>query len=345
MLTTTLRYELEEDWEQLPAGYRHPDVPAVGVDSRDRVYLLCRGENLDGLKHHPVMVYDRRGAFIASWGEGLLSPRPHGITIGPDDMAYVTDEPNHVVHKLTLDGRLVMTIGTHGVASEDGAPFNRPCNVAVTGSGDIYVADGYGADRVHHFSPTGKLVRSWGSSGSGPGEFHTPHGIWAHPDGRVFVADRANNRLQIFSPEGEYLDQWPDVQRPQQLFIGGDGLVYVGESELRPTKPEFAKLTLGLGHTRGLHAFKDGKELEITEETRSPSRVSVYDGTGKVLARWGGPEPSAPGSFTSPHGISADSRGAVYVGETTWSFSGIHGLVGADCHTIQKFVRAEGPLS
>lgn len=323
-VTGELSYEVVSDWEKLPEGYTHRDVCGVAVDSRDRVYIITRDQPR-------VIVYERDGTFVRSWGEEIFTNRTHGITVGPDDAVYCVDDGGHVVRKFTPEGTLLMTLGTPGVASDTGydghslesilrggPPFNRPTNLAVAPTGDLYVTDGYGNARVHRFSSNGDLIQSWGQPGSAPGRFHLPHGIWVADDGRVFVADRENDRIQIFSPDGEFLDQWTDVQRPTNIYIDRDGLVYVSELWWRPGQRSF---------TRGV----------IKED--QPGRVSVFDLNGKVLARWGSSDRCAPGSFCAPHDICADSRGHVYVAEVTYTFAGRAGLVPPDCHTFQKFAR------
>src|ERR671926_211444 len=205
------RYTLRPGWEQLPEGWSHPDVAGVAVDSHDRVYLFCRAE-------HPLLVYDRDGKFVTDWDhQKHLFKRAHGITIGPDDSVYLTDDLDHTVRKFTRDGQLLFTLGVSGQPSDTGysgtlesitrggPPFNRPTNLAVAPSGDLYVSDGYGNARVHRYSADGKLIQSWGEPGTAPGQFILPHGIWVAADGRVLVADRENDRVQIFSPNGEFL--------------------------------------------------------------------------------------------------------------------------------------------
>src|SRR5262249_5651506 len=160
------------------------------------------------------------------------------------------DDGNHTVRKFTPQGELLLTLGTAGVPSDTGyvgpqpgisgstllgtikrggPPFNCPTNLAFAPNGEFYVSDGYGNARVHRFTPDGTLLQSWGEPGAEPGQFNLPHGIAVHPDQRVFVADRENDRIQIFSPDGGFLDQWLDVQRPTQLLIGADGVVHVAE--------------------------------------------------------------------------------------------------------------------
>src|SRR6185295_18821931 len=108
-------------------------------------------------------------------------------------------------------------------------PFNRPTNISARPPAYLHVSDDHGNCRVHQFSPTGTLKRSWGVSGTGPGQFHLPHGIAVAADGRVFVCDRENDRIQIFSPDGEYLSEWTDTQRPTHIVFDGQGRAYVSE--------------------------------------------------------------------------------------------------------------------
>ncbi len=331
------RYSVVEGWEQLPAGWQHADVAGVATDAEDRVYLFCRDTPR-------VIVYDRDGRFLRSWGEGLFHDRPegsaHGITVGPDGSVWCVDDGNHTIKKFTPDGALLLTLGTPGVPSDTGyvgpqpgvsgstilgtithggPPFNRPTNLAFAPSGDFYVSDGYGNARVHRFSADGTLIQSWGEPGTGPGQFMLPHGIAVHPDGRVFVADRENDRIQIFSADGTYLEEWHDTQRPTQLQITADGTVYVAELWRR------------VGEVSQRHG---------TATADAPGRISVLASDGTVLSRWGGPNRCDPGMLCAPHSLALDSRGDLYVGEVTYTFGVSRGDTPADCHTFQKFARA-----
>lgn len=323
----SLQYELIEDWEQLPPGYEHPDVAAVCTDSNDRAYLLTRSE-------HPVLVFERDGTFVKSWGEGRFTLRTHGMFISPADELYIVDDRGHNVGQYTLDGELIRWIGPHdGVPSDTGydgkdfygqtvthggPPYNRPTSIAQDLDGDLFVTDGYGNSRVHHFSRTGQLLKSWGEPGSGPGEFQIVHDIAIHPDGRIFVADSNNDRLQIFNRDGEFIGEWLDVQRPRGLHIDADGLVYVGELVWRA-------------------GFVSGRRGRIARE--EPSRLSVYDPEGKVIVRSANAEAAAPGAFVAPHGVWTDSLGDIYVAEVTQTIGVNRGFVPAGTHTFQKFAR------
>ena len=323
--TQALNFEPVANWEQLPAGFVHRDVAGVSVDARDRVYLITRGDQR-------VIIYEPDGSFVRAWGEDIFTPRTHGLTVGPDGAVYTVDDGDHTVRRFSPQGELQLTLGTPGVPSDtgydgknvasiqrSGPPFNRPTNVAIAPSGELYVSDGYGNARVHRFSADGQLLQSWGEPGTGDGQFEIPHGIGVLPDGRVLVCDRENDRIQLFSPDGAYLGQWRDVQRPTQVFMAADGLVYVAELWWRVGQRSFAHGEIS-SHQYG--------------------RVSVLDASdGRVLARVGGGEPGTRGNFTAPHSLAVDSRGDLYVAEVTYTFAGSAGLVGPETPAFQKFAR------
>ncbi len=320
------RYEANDRWAQLPNGFSWQEVTAVATDSQDRVFVFNRGE-------HPVIVFDREGRFLRSWGEGVFA-RPHGITIGPDDMVYCTDDLDHTVRKFAPDGTLLMTLGTSGVPSNTGAtsidfrtiqhsgpPFYFPTNVALNSAGEIYVTDGYGNARVHKFSADGQLLMSWGEPGTGPGQFRVPHGIAIDSHGAVFVADRENSRIQIFDADGEFIDERTDIARPCQVAFDSAGNLFVAE----------------LGYRSGMWPGTFPPSPDATG-----GRVSIFDPAGMLISQWGGgSNPTAPGDFFAPHDICVDSHGDLYVSEVVMSAGGNRGLVAADCHSLQKFKRLE----
>jgi DNA-binding beta-propeller fold protein YncE len=254
-------YEIVEDWARLPQGWGMGQAEPA-TDSEDRVYVFNRSD-------HPLMVFDREGNFISEWGQGVLTDA-HGIYISPDDYIYLPVRDAHAVVKYTLDGRPLLTLGMWDKPSDTGGaradgtvrraagPFNRCTDLGISPAGDLYISDGYANCRVHKFSPEGRYLFSWGKPGkNAPGEFHIPHGIWVHWDGRVLVADRENNRIQIFTPDGNYITQWTGLARPCDIFVDADEIVYVVELDAFMTILDMngqvlAKIDAGTGH--GGHA-------------------------------------------------------------------------------------------
>jgi DNA-binding beta-propeller fold protein YncE len=285
------RYEMIEDWAKLPDGWSFREAAAVGVDRRDNVYVFNRSE-------HPMMVFDREGNFLRSWGEGLF-PRAHGLHMAPDDTIFLTDDTDHTVRRCTLDGKVLLQLGTSRTPAPfmSGAPFHRCTHTALAPNGDIYVSDGYGNARVHKYAPDGRHLMSWGECGIGPGEFNIPHNITCDADGYVYVADRENHRVQVFDGNGRYQAEWSHLHRPCALYMphGRCPICYVGE----------------LGPGGGINRrFRN-----------LGPRISIVDHTGKILARLGGLQPGlGPGEFIGPHGIAVDSRGDIYVGEVPRTF-------------------------
>jgi DNA-binding beta-propeller fold protein YncE len=311
-------------WGRLPEGWTFIEVAGVAVDSRDRVFVFNRGEL-------PVIIFDRDGRFLSSWGEGRFV-RPHGITIAPDDTLYCTDDLDHTVKHFTPEGKLLRTLGTSGQPSDTGAtsidfrtirhagpPFHFPTNLAIASDGSLYVSDGYGNARVHKFDPDGRHLLSWGAPGAGPGEFRVPHGIAIGPADTVVVADRENSRLQFFDPDGRFLEQWTDLARPSQVVVDDEGTLYVAE----------------LGYRAGMWPGTSPPTPDATG-----GRLSIFEPDGQLLERWGGGlDPCAPGDFFAPHDLCLDSQGDLYVGEVTWSAGANRGAVSPECHALQKFTR------
>ena len=247
------RYELIRDFLKLPEGQTFGLVSRVAADAQDRIYVFQR-------KDPPVVVFDRDGRYVGAWGSGEVTD-PHGLKI-VGDIVYTTDRSDSVAKAFTLDGKPVLALGQRGVHSDTGrvanwlaeraaGPFNHPTEMIAHPNGAIYVTDGYRNSRVHRFTRDGKLVASWGTPGSGPGQFHLPHSIAFDDEGKLYVADRANKRIQIFTPEGKFQGQWTGMGGPNDISRGRDGNFYIAEQG----------------------------------ENGGPAHICVRDGQGKVLAR------------------------------------------------------------
>ena len=264
-------YTYIQDWANMPADRSLGTVSAIATDSQDRVYAFQRAEP-------PVVIFNRNGEFLSSWGNGNFVD-PHGLFI-KDDIVYLTDREGSTAMRYTLDGKPLQIIGTLGEHSDTGCevtgavcprsagPFNYITEMVPHPSGDLYISDGYRNARVHRFSKDGTLVSSWGEPGKGgPNEFHLPHSLVVGQDGRIYLCDRENSRIQVFSAEGEYITMWTDMQRPLDISQDLEGNFVISER---------------------------------VREDGGPAQMSVLDGEGNVLARW--PSRSAHGSWVDAHG-------------------------------------------
>jgi DNA-binding beta-propeller fold protein YncE len=238
--TDSYTYTVKKSWGTLPEGVGFADLSAVAVDSQDRVYVYQRGDP-------PIFVFDSSGDYVRSLGSGVIRD-PHGMFVSSDDHLFLVDRDGHEVLKMTIDGDVVLRLGHRDRASFQ-SPFNHPAGVAVAPDGDIYVADGYGNARVHHFSPQGDLIASWGQAGSGPGEFKVPHSISLDSSQRIYVGDRDNHRIQIFDADGVFLSEWTDFFRPTAIHIDRNDVVYVIDHSLRLTILDTAGSVLTRGRT------------------------------------------------------------------------------------------------
>jgi DNA-binding beta-propeller fold protein YncE len=226
------RYRFQRDWAKLPRWWNFGEADQPGpprtsvkgaVAANGDVYALCRGA-------HPVLVFDADGRFITSWGEGQFSSFVHGMTIDRAGRIWITDTGLHTVTVHEPDGTLLRTLGTPHFSSPTlyGNPFNMPTGVAFTANGDIFVSDGYGNRRVHCFSPAGELKHSWGEPGTGLGQFALVHFISTDADDRLYVCDRENHRIQIFTTSGEALAEWTGFTMPSDLAFGREQIYVAG---------------------------------------------------------------------------------------------------------------------
>ena len=206
----------------MPEGWSFGRVSAVATDSSGDVYVFHRGDVAD-----PIVVFDAEGTYQRSFGVDLDFGNEHGLRIDRHDNVWVTDNGNHRVMKLSTEGEVLMTLGRKGQAGTSDDTFDRPADIAFGPNDELYVADGYGNSRVVKYDAEGGFVKTWGTPGSGPGEFDLVHSVAVDSQGRVYASDRENNRIQIFDPEGTLLDTWNHLGATQNVFITPDDQVWV----------------------------------------------------------------------------------------------------------------------
>ena len=243
------------EWGTLPDDREWGSTAGVDIDP-DGIHIWaidrcgansCAGSDLD-----PIVKMDPDGNVVTRFGAGTML-FPHGLHVDPDGNVWVTDargpDPDdasqagmgHVAIKLSPEGEVLLTLGDGGVAGDGtGAALNTPCDVAVGPDGSIYVGDGHEGQnsddsstvgRIAKFSADGEFLMSWGQYGSGPGDIRTPHALLFDGQGRLIVADRGNNRLQVFDQEGNYIEEFKQFSRPSDMHFGPDGMIYVADSE------------------------------------------------------------------------------------------------------------------
>lgn len=266
-------YAVERPWPAgAPAGFPGAQITDLAIDPGGNVHVFLRADSLVDAPIDPVVVFGPDGRFLRAWGRDIVVDA-HSLCIAPDGRVFLVDRDAHEIVVTDGAGAVVMRIGTrHG----PNRPFNHPTDVAVAPSGDIYVADGYGASVVHRFDAAGRRIATWGEPGTGPGQFTTPHGIAVLPDGRVLVGDRENNRVQVFTPEGGFLAAWGDFFHPMDVHVDQDGLVHVTDqiprlSLLSPEGTLIGRCRPVLNGAHGMDSTPDGT-LYLAE--LNPNRVT-----------------------------------------------------------------------
>jgi len=233
-------YAVERNWAPPPAGIATGRISTLAVDSHANLHVLRRGAE------PPVLVYDAKGRFVRSFGDGLIFDA-HGITIDAQDRVFVVDRDAHQVVCFSPSGEMLFTLGERHVPRWE-APFNHPTDVAVAPDGSIFVSDGYANARIHVFAPDLTLRLSFGRVGRGPGELMTSHALIVDRQGRIVVADREGDRLQLFSPSGAWLGERVGLSRPMDIFERADGALIV--PDMVPSVSAFAPDGTLLGRGR-----------------------------------------------------------------------------------------------
>ena len=291
-------YRTVEGWAKMPEGRTWGATSAVEAAPDGRSIWVgerCGANTCAGSSLPAILRFDEDGRLTTSFGAGMFV-FPHGFHVDRDGNVWLTDArgrdgKGHQVFKFSPEGKLLLTLGKAGVTGEGPDVFNQPSDVVVGPSGEIFVADGHDEDsnaRIVKFSKDGTFIKTWGKRGSAPGEIDTPHGLAFDSRGRLFVADRGNNRIQIFDQDGKFLDAWKQFSRPSGIYIDKNDVIYVADSESNgKTNP---------GWKRGIRigSAKDGKVTAFIPD----------------------PEPDPEKVVTSgSEGVAADARGNIYGAE------------------------------
>jgi len=286
-------YRRDPNWAQLPAGMTWGAVIGAepGPDGNLYVVHRCHENSCAGRSEPPIFKFSPSGHVLASWGVGAFI-FPHGLYVDPQGNVWVSDAQGkdgkgHQVLKYSPDGKLLMTIGTAGVEGDGTAGrLHEPTDVVTAPNGDIFITEGHviggPVNRVSKWSKDGRFIKAWGRTGSAHGELNVPHTIAIDSRGRLFVGDRANNRIQLFDQDGKFLDEWTQFGRPSGIAITRDDTIYVADSESwGPDEPGWKKgIRVGSARDGSVKYFIE--DVESTTEEHSGAEGVGVDRDGNV---------------------------------------------------------------
>ena len=301
-------YKAIKFWAKIPHGIWLREATSVSVDSHDNIYIFNRG-------NVPLLIFDNLGNLKKSWGNddpygetkveilradyklqtwaGSQFVRPHSIRLDKKDNIWCVDDSGNKIYKFNQSLKLELSIGD-GIPAEreSGIPFNRPTDITVREStGEIFISDGYGNSRIHQFNKNGEYIKSWGESGTGPGQFSLPHNLSMINDEELIVCDRENHRVQIFSINGDFIKEW-HVHKATAVTVDNVGKIYIAEQGPPPVQHGVKNL----GHS-----------------------VGIWNNKGELLDRLGSELPGEESDqFLWPHSICVDSKGRIFVAEVSY---------------------------
>ena len=289
-------YRMEEVRVQMPEGRKLGAPIGVEIDHSDGktlwIYERCGGDTCVGSSVDPVMKLDAGGKVVTTFGGGMVN-WPHGFYVDRAGDVWVTDGragdgKGHTVIKFSPQGKVLLTLGKPGQAGNAPGQFDTPSDVITAPNGDIFVADGHGVldghqtnDRIVKLAKDGTFIAAWGKHGAAPGEFDVPHSLAMDSAGRLYVGDRANNRVQIFDQNGSFVAEWKQFGRPSSVYIDKNDTLYVTDSQSDDKTNPGVKPGIRIG------SAKDGKVdafIPLTDPTVGSAEEIAVDDQGNVFA-------------------------------------------------------------
>ena len=292
-------YRIVEDIVKMPSGRTMGSTNAINVDFKGNIWVFerCGANSCAQSTLDPILMFDPSGNFVRGFGAGMFV-FPHGIIFDRDGNLWIVDAgvvdnvKGSQIFKFSPEGKVLLALGKPGVRGTAPGLFNEPSDLAIAPNGDLWIADGHinrqSNRRIVHMTSDGRFLEAFGTPGTGPGQFDNPHAIALDSKGRIFVGDRTNNRIQIFSPRGEFIAEWKQFGRPSGVRILND-VLYVADSESRTAPGQY-------GHNPGFH--------------RGIRIGSVNDGVVTAFV----PDPSPSGGASFPEGIEVDPSGTIWGG-------------------------------
>jgi len=286
-------YKMQDNWAQLPVDRKFGQVIKVQVDHSDGksiwAFDRCGATECTSSPLAPIQKFDPSGKFVTAIGANMFTS-PHSLFVDNKGNVwagsqYARNGKGADLIEFAPDGKVLMTIGKTGMPGNDQEHLSGTSAVVVAPNGDIYVVDGHGQgtnDRIVKFSKDGKFILAWGKHGKGQGEFDTPHGIALDSQGRVYVSDRANNRVQVFDPSGKFIAEWKQFGRPSDVAIDANDMIYVADSQSTD------KVNPGFKQGIRIGSVKDGKVTAFISQLPGEDGAEGVgvDAAGNVYGGW-----------------------------------------------------------
>jgi DNA-binding beta-propeller fold protein YncE len=302
---TTNPYRPIVGWGELPEGRTWGSTSAVTIAADGNIWVAerCGANTCVGSTVDPILLFNKEGKLLRSFGAGMLA-WPHGIAVDRDGNLWVTDawaqgatSTGHAVLKFSPEGKLLMTIGEPGVAGDPPNRVSRPSDVLVAPNGEIYIAEAHdqSRSRITKWAADGTFIETWGEEGYGPKQFRDPHALAMDSQGRIFVGDRFNNRIQIFDQKGTFLAIWTQFGRPSGIFIDRNDLIYVADSESSPATDKYM----------GMRNAGWEKGIRVGDARTGWVHHFIPDDRINVMG------------YSGPEGIAVDDEGNLYGAEVT----------------------------
>jgi DNA-binding beta-propeller fold protein YncE len=319
-----IAFDSVPDFPTLPPGMNFGEVPGVAVNSKGHVFVFTRSNSAGGPAYAPaaaqLLEFTANGEYVGEVGKGLYAwAFAHSVRIDKDDNIWAIDKGSDMIVKFNPAGRILWVFGRRKEsADEDTGPwehvdpplahvdglFRQPTDVAWDSDGNTYITDGYINSRVAKYDKNGDWVKSWGSKGTGPGQFRTPHAIAIDRNDNIYVGDRANRRIQVFDTDGKFLRQFTIDVPP----VPGTHSTY-------GNTPTGERLAQAIGAPNSLCIPPGGSQVMFVGESTFPGRIFKVSLDGKVLGVIGRSGRNLK-QFSGGHGLACPSETEIYVAET-----------------------------